>query len=362
MEVKTFDQIYTDMKNYIISRQDRLTDFNDGGVLSSQLEAHAREMAMLYVSCRVGFSTFLRALPYSVFGFSMKEGERASGDVVFSRSRPFSYDSTIPAGTTVSSGGLNFMTVEAGVIESGATDSIPIVVTAQDVGDRYNVPASTIQTIVSVLSADIVSVNNPAAATGGENAEDWASYTDRFADFILGLQRTNSSGILSGLTAMIRSHGIVEHFPPLDNLWNMTLYLEDGSGGMTPDDLAEAKRIVDGNFARGIGSYRAPGINVRYKTPEIVPITLNITVTTERDVANKIDQSVVANQVIDEVRRFINGRRIGDNILKSDITVLLRRLPSLSNVHVIKPERDIEIDESTQIARFEDCLVTVVTE
>jgi len=69
LEIKTFDQIYNDMKNYIIANQDKLTDFNDGGVLVSQVEATARQMAMLYVDCRVGFSSFLRPLPYSVFGF-----------------------------------------------------------------------------------------------------------------------------------------------------------------------------------------------------------------------------------------------------------------------------------------------------
>jgi uncharacterized phage protein gp47/JayE len=362
MEVKSFYQMYNDMKNYIIANQDKLTDFNDGGVLTSQIEAHAREMANLYVSCRVGFSSFLRGLPFSPFGFEMKEGEKASAKVVFSRSRPFSNDTNIPAGTIVSAGNFNFATVQAGVVLSGEIDSEPVIVTAQEVGDRYNAPASAINTIVSVLPTDIVKVINTDAATGGENAEDWAAYSDRFADFIVGLQRTNTSGIKTGLKDLIRSMGIVEHFPPLDGLWNMTFYLEDGSGGMTPEDLAEAKRIIDGNIAREIGSYRAPGINVQYTTPEIVPITLHITVTTERDIANEVDQSIVANEVIDEVRRYINGLKIGESLLISDIIVLLKRLSALSNVQPTFPLNDIMLNEDTQIARYEDCLVTVVTE
>jgi hypothetical protein len=362
MEVKSFDQIYNDMRNWIIANQDKLTDFNDGGVLMSQIEAHARVMAMLYVNCRVGFSTFLRPLPYSVFGFPMEEGAKASTEIKLSRSRVFSYDTPLPAGTTVSAGGLNFTTVEASSVKSGEVDSPLIIATAQGVGEKYNVPAGAIKTIVSVLPADIVKVTNPAPATGGENAEDWASYIDRFADYILGLQRTNGSGLLSGLSSLIRSHGMVEHFPPLDGLWNMTLYLEDGSGGMKPEDLAEAKRIVDGNIPLKIGGYRAPGINVRYRTPEIVPIVLHITVTTERDIVNEIDQSVIANQVVDEVRRYVNGKKIGEPILISSITVLLKRLRTLRDVEVTQPPENIEIDENTQIVRFDNCLVTVVTE
>ena len=119
MEVKTFDKIYSDMRNYIISHQDKITDFNDGGVLSSQLEAMARELALLYIQCRVGFSSFLRSLPYSIFGFRQEEGARASTQIVLSRSKPFSYETTIPAGTIVAAGSLNFLTSQVGAAASG---------------------------------------------------------------------------------------------------------------------------------------------------------------------------------------------------------------------------------------------------
>jgi hypothetical protein len=362
MEVKSFDQIYSDMRNYIIAHQDKLTDFNDGGVLASQIEAVAREMEMFYVRGRVGFSSFLRSLPYSVFGFRMKEGVKASTQVVLSRSKPFSYDTPLPAGTIVAAGNLNFLTSEAGAVLSGKTDSDPIPAIAQNVGEKYNISAGTIKTIVSTLPADIVKVNNPTPATGGENAEDWAAYMDRFAEYILGLQRTNNSGILSGLNGdhLIRSMTTDEHFPPLDGIYNMTLYLEDGSGGMTQEALAEARRIIDGDIAAGVGGYRAPGLKIRYLTPGTIPVTTHITVTTDRDIANEVDQSVVANEVIDATRKFINGLKIGESFLISNLIVALKRLSSLSNVRILYPVNDIMI-QSNQIARYEDCIVTVET-
>jgi uncharacterized phage protein gp47/JayE len=299
-------------------------------------------------------------LPYSVFGFPGKNGGKASTEVVFSRARAFSYDTVIPSGSMVSAGGLNFLTTAAGVILSGTTESAPITVTAEEIGDKYNISAGTIKTIASVLPADVVAVNNPAVATGGENAEDWAAYTDRFADYIIGLQRTNSSGLLSGLTNLVRSMGIEEHFPPLDGIWNITLYLEDGSGGMTADTIAEAKRIIDGNITKGIGSYRAPGINVRYKTPQNIPITVEATVRTERDVANEVDQSIIENQVKDELRKYINSKKIGEHVQVDDLTVLLKRLTSLSKVKITLPESDIEV-KADQIARFQSANVMVET-
>jgi uncharacterized phage protein gp47/JayE len=362
MEIKSFDQIYSDMRNYIIAHQDKLTDFNDGSVLGSQIEATAREIAMLYVRCRVGFSSFLRSLPYSIFNFQMKNGVRASTQIVLSRSKPFSYDTPLPAGTIVAAGGLKFLTTESGRVLSGEIDSDPISAIAQNVGDSYNVSAGAVKTIISTISADIVTVNNPAAATGGENAEDWADYMDRFADYIIGLQRTNNAGILSALNSghLIRSMNMEEHFPPLYGIWNMTLYLEDGSGGMTPEALDEAKSIVDGNISQGIGGYRAPGINIRYLAPEIIPVTLHITVETERDIVNEIDESVVANEVIEAMRKYINGLKIGKSVLISDLIVVIKRLSSVSNVKITYPISDITV-ESNNIARYEDCIITVNT-
>jgi len=359
VEVKSFGQIYGDMRNYIMAHQDRLTDFNDGSVLASQVEATARELASLYVACRVGFSTHLRSLPYSVFGFEAKEGVRASTRVVLSRSRPFSHETPIPAGTVVAAGNLNFVTSETAAVPAGETDSPPVPAVARDVGDGFNVDAGAVRSIVSTLSADIVAVNNPEPATGGENAEDWAAYTDRFADHVLGLQRTNASGFLSGLlgNGIIRSMGTVEHFPPLDGIWNMTLFLEDGSGGMTPEALAEAKRVIDGNMREGIGGYRAPGVNIRYLTPETVPVTVRVTVKPARDVAGEADRSVIADEVIRAARKFVNGLGIEESVLVSDLIVALRRLQIISNVRVSLPAEDVAVSRD-RIARYESCEVT----
>jgi hypothetical protein len=264
METKTYNQIYNDMRNYIAAHQDRLTDFNDGSVLSSQIEATARELALLYTRCRVGFSTYIRALPYSVFGFQMKSGLRASVSVVFSRSRPFSYETAIPNGSIIAAGSLRFHTTETGHIPEGGTDSGAVSAIAEAAGERYNLSAGMIKTIVSTLPADIVSVNNPSSASGGAENEAWSDYVARFSDYILGLSRTNLYGFKSALTAsgLARSLSIEEHFPPLEGIWNMTVCLEDGSGSMTGSALDEAGRIIDGSGG-DTGGYRAPGINIR---------------------------------------------------------------------------------------------------
>jgi len=127
METKTFEQIYADMVNYIISHQDRLTDFNDGSAAASLVESVAREIAELYVRTRVGYSSYLRALPSSPFGFEAKTGAKAAASVRFRRGRPFSHASPIAEGCVVAAGSLLFSTVSPAVILAGQTESDEVV-------------------------------------------------------------------------------------------------------------------------------------------------------------------------------------------------------------------------------------------
>jgi len=138
----------------------------------------------------------------------------------------------------------------------------------------------------------------------------------------------------------------------------MTLYLEDGSGGMTPEALAEARRTIDGDFPGGIGGYRAPGVNIRYLTPDIVPVTVHATVTANGDVVNEMDLLAVPEEAAGAVRKFVNGLKTGEPVLVSDLIVVLRRLPILANARVSLPAADVVIRRN-QIARYEECVVTV---
>jgi uncharacterized phage protein gp47/JayE len=359
MQAKSFNEILEAMRNYIISHQDKLTDFNDGAVLESQIEAMARELALLYVRCRVGFSSFLRALPYSVFNFKKKEGLKASVKLTFSRAKAYSYETIIPIGSIAAAGGLKFLTTELGAVPSGGKDSGEITAIAEGVGEEYNVGPQSVKTLITTLPSDIVAVTNTEAATGGIDNEDWGAYIDRFGDYILGLSRTNGYGFLSGLTDthLVRSLQIEEHFPPLGNIWNMTVYLEDGSGGMTDEAIALVKAKIDGDRTRTNGGYRAPGIHIRYLTPEKIPVDINVSVTVSHDVADDLGESVVTYEVAEAVKKFINGLLIGQSVLISDLIVVLRRISYIFDVKIPEQE-NIEIN-IRQIARFQSCDVTV---
>jgi hypothetical protein len=182
----------------------------------------------------------------------------------------------------------------------------------------------------------------------------------RFADYILGLQRTNEAGFRTALTGayVVRSLSIVEHFPPLDDIWNMTVYLDDGSGGISDLGKELVKKTVDGDGTPANGGYRAPGINIRYLSPEKEFIDLIINVTTVQDVTNEIDESVVIADVQKKTKEFIDGLKIGESLILSDLIVVLRRITYLDDVEIESPEENIVIAKH-KIARHRNCTVNV---
>jgi uncharacterized phage protein gp47/JayE len=360
MDIKSFKEIYSDVRNYIISHQDKITDFNDGSVLSSEIEAFSREMEELYIRCRVGFSSFLRGLPYSIFGFEQKPGKQAATTVIFYRSKAKPYETVIPEGTIVSASGLKFTTTDSGRISPENSESNEISAIAEKAGEEYNIDAGAVNTLVSTLTSDIVSVSNPNPATGGAAEESWQDYIARFADYIIGLQRTNGAGFRDALTRgyVVRSLSIVEHFPPLDDIWNMTVYLDDGSGGISDLGKDLVKKMIDGDGTSANGGYRAPGINIRYLSPEKEFIDLIVNATTVQDVTNEIDESVVISDVQKKTKEFIDGLKIGESLILSDLIVVLRRITYLDDVKIELPEENIVIS-TDKIARYRNCTVNV---
>lgn len=214
MNTKSYRQIVTQMKNRMIAAMSGITDFNEGSNIMTIFESIARPLEQGYIDTRTGYSNNLRAIPYSIFGFEQKKGQKASVQVVFTRNEPSESASTIPvgtrisgndlifitsqeaiieggskatvnvvftraeatssvtyipAGTRVSNGTLVFITTEIAVIGNGATQSGAVEAQAENMGEIYNVSAGTITTISdqSSVPEEITSVTNPDAAEGG---------------------------------------------------------------------------------------------------------------------------------------------------------------------------------------------------
>lgn len=356
MQIKPFSEIFNDMKNYIISSTTKITDFNVGSIVSSILESVATQINILYTKIKIGYDQFLEKVVYTIFGFTRKTGFYASGFVQFSRSQALTTVTDILQGVKVQGGDYQYVTTERGAVQANDTDSSLIPIIALLKGVSSNVLADTIVTIVSVVPEDIVIVTNPAVVTGGEDVETNIEFQKRFNDYIIGLQRTNVSGLRTAIQSLdaVRSVSIVEHFPPVTNIYNATTYVDDGTGNMPSTLEEEIAKIVNGDGTPEYLGYRATGINIRLLPPTTIGVNyaMEVTVFRAEEASARIDvETVTAN--------YTNGLLIGQKVTLTDLILAIRKLTYVRDVKITAPVDNVAI-ANDQIARYLSAIVTII--
>lgn len=344
--LKQYQVIYEDIKAYIIGAQDRITDFTAGSVISSEIEAFAREMALLYSDARAGFSEVLAKLAFSVFSITKNAAQYAVGTITFSRAITTA-SVTIPFGTQVStSGGVLYETTASAVIPSG-TGSVSVPIKAVESGKSGNVPAGTITVLVSGL-AGVDEVFNQGNVGGGVDEETDAEYLSRFRAFLLGLGKSNRWGIIYGalLNPALRSAALVEHFPPKSGYYNFTLYLDDGSGTVSSTTIAQVQSVIDGDGTAANPGYRAAGINADYLAPTAVPVDVAGTVV----VSFAVDLEEAKNILNTAVLTHLNAKVIGEDVVRAQIQKAILSNPWVLDLDITVPAANISIGQN-QIAR-----------
>lgn len=358
MNVEKYNSIINRMKNHMIAGQNKITDFNKGSVIMTIFESVARPMEQAYIDTRNGYMNNLRAIAYSVFDFEKKEGAKASVNVVFSRASATENSVTILSGTKVSDGTYTFITTSNAVIAANATSSTSVSATAEKVGLAYNVGANTITTIESVVPAEVVEVTNPAKAYGGADTESEAEMLQRFKTYINGLQGTNYYGLKSGILSIdgVRSVGIAEHFPPKNNIYNATIYVDDGTGSLTSDLKTKIETKINGEQTNENPGLRAAGIQIDVMGATNVPVNVSVHCKIYRTEA-----ALAIQEITQKIEETINGLGINENVIWTDIILALRGISyvkDISNLLINDSTDNITINVD-QIARFNTATVTV---
>lgn len=344
--LKQYRDIYNSIKLWIIAHQSRISDFNEGSVISSQIEAFARELAMTYSQARAGFSDVLTKMPYTIFGISRHEAQYAIGTVTFARTVTTTAV-TISLGTQVATaGGVIFETTELKSMAIGAS-SVAVAVRAIEAGTTGNVPAGTVTVPVSSIDG-VDTITNYGSIGGGVNEETDAEYLARFRAYLLGLAKSNTWGLISGalLNPALRSASIIEHFPPRSGLYNVTLYLDDGAGTVSAATIAAVKSVVDGDGTEANPGYRAAGMNVDYLAPSIVTVDVTATVYFSYDVSADEAKSLIDAAVLE----YLNSHIIGQDVIRAQLQKVILNFPWVLDLTVSAPAANTTISTG-QIAR-----------
>jgi uncharacterized phage protein gp47/JayE len=345
---KTYVAILEDMKAWIIANQDYITDFNEGSVITAFCEAVSQEVEQLYLRGKVGFTKYLPLLPFYAFGFSKQAGSTSAGTVIFSRNVATVDAVTIEIGTIVSTpSGLQFVTTAAGTIASGNTDSGSVTVEANDVGSAYNVPAHAIS-VVTTPVVGVDTVDNATATTGGADEESDNAFLQRFREYILGLGRGTTWGLVAGAKSVegVRSASVLEHFPPVTGYYNATVYIDDGAGNAPAELIAAVEDVLYGDGTTSNPGYKPAGINIRVLAPTLVTTDVTVELTDTAEVARDYITATVESVISD----YINNLTIGQDVIVSEIVQRVMEVQGVYDVVVSLPSANVSVG-STQVAR-----------
>lgn len=362
--VKTFIQLYTAQKNYLIGKSSLLTNFNDGSRTNTIIEAVglvASEMQEDF------FKALKKSIPTSVYngwGFTKLSGNKSVGKIVFSRSTVATEEYTIPIGTKIILNGIKYQTTEVGSIAIGQQNSSQISSESEIIGENTNISVNAIDTIAGFGSFinqpnGIESATNPVAFSGGTDEELDQDRIVRFRNYVNSLAKSPVSGILSAVESVegIKSVTVLENYP--SDGW-VTIYADDGSGSLSAakqDEIEDIVKGIEADFENYPG-YKAAGIYIQVLAPVIYSIDITATVTV-------IDESTLTNTeaetlAITKLQDYTNSLKLGEDWVKSEcVTAIQNSDPGIYDVVVSIPATDRVTIAGSELAKTGTISITV---
>jgi hypothetical protein len=355
-EIRRYKEIMEDAVARFAAGQDRITDFNEGSAIYCLLDTFSRLLERAYIGIRQGYNDNIRLVPYSLFNFKKKAGRYAAGRVTFRRAQAEAGLSAIPVGTVVSAGDREYVTVENGAIANGAIASGAIAIKARESGALYNKDAHTVTKVVSSLSSDIVSVDNEEAIVGGTEEESDGEAEGRFKEYINGLSGTNSYAIVEAARRVesVRSVSIKNHRPLYRGIFNLSVYVDDGSGGAEEATIEAVRLAVEGDGSAAHPGHVAPGVNIRVTRPESVAVYFEVTACVPVAGAGSAEALICG-----ALAAHIQNLLIGESVSITHAEAALLDIPCVLDARITKPAENVII-ESGQIAWYKGAAVKIV--
>ena len=252
------------------------TDLNVGSLERAHVESLALLMEESDQRFAMGVVTAVSESCYTAFGFSLLPPQSAVGSVIFSGYGPAETDIALPEGLQViSSTGAVFQTTASATLSEGAlsTDSVPI--RAVVAGVTGNVPAGSINRMVTpVLGIDMVL--NASNTAGGSATETSDARAIRFAAFLKTLVRGTKEALefaAFSASPAVADCRAIEPFllnpkpagvPDAGLVW---LFVDDGTDNTTLDPglVAAVTQWVEGyvdGSGRVVPGFKAAGVRV----------------------------------------------------------------------------------------------------
>ena len=356
-ESKNREIMLTEMEDYITSHTDKVSDFNEGSLISSIIGAVANTIEEVYYEIVLGWADTMRTAMQRSINFNKLDGAKSSGNVVFSRADIAPVDYIIQAGSVVAdTDGNRFITIEDVTLLLGQTESPSVAINSEIIGSDQNVPANTITTMVSTIIG-IESVTNPTATINGSDTETEIEYNTRFAEYLKGLIGATPSGIKKSALDVIGVRE-VELIEPEDTAGRITIFINDGSGTASTELLNSVEANIEGNGTIEDAGTRPAGIIITYRP------SLKIDIPVECVVYIKTGTNVdsAKTKIEEAITTHINSLPIGNDVILKGIEKAIQSVYGVEDLSISTPTANVSIDKiNGEIAKISTLSVVIET-
>jgi uncharacterized phage protein gp47/JayE len=222
--IKYFDTITASLVSWFSGNTAKITDMTVGSSIRLMFEAVGVELEGIYYQIYSGIINGIQNGVYQSFNFPLLQPQPASGSVVFSNLTPApGGGTTIPAGTQVSTAGVNgaapvtYQTTDTVVMLAGTT-SIAAIVIATTTGSVGNAIGGAINVLVGSPSG-VSSVTNPVAFFSGSDLETTSARAARFQTYIANLSRGTLGALENAALSVLTVVNAVAFESPILNVF-----------------------------------------------------------------------------------------------------------------------------------------------
>jgi len=298
----TVDQIYSNLKSTFLSKQSKLSDIDEPGVLYAILYGIAQKIAEV--------------------GCTRKDGTKATGTLRFSRSTPADRDYLIPKGTRARTPlqpdktYLSFETTEDATLQAGQT-SVDVPAQSVTAGSQYNVDANKIIILETKVNG-VTNVTNPSAFTGGVDPESDDDYRSRIPLYLDSLKRATADALKSAaLTVTNVADAIVEDGATPGTV---VVTVVGSSGSVSPETLSAVEAAID--------DYKGAGIRVTVQSAS----TITVSATFDLYVESGYDSGTVQSNAEQAVSDYLDALGLGDPAQLSEVIAEIMGVEGVDNV------------------------------
>lgn len=252
-------------------------------------------------------------------GLKRHRGLKAVGTVLVRVDSPLEYDLVIPEGTVFSTadGELEFVSTEEAVIYRGS-GSCFVSLEARSSGSRYNVPSSTVTTVVTYFSSGL-SITNSSAFFGGSDDEGDEAFRKRIIDSC----RNISNGLnptfykkLAESVEGIYSSSVVEN---AGSNRNVNIFIARKGCTAENSDAAKVQTLVNEN--------RIPGAAISVYPATESSVDMNISFSLK----NGWLVETVRSSISAAVREYFSEMKVGQGLTLAQLGARIIALDGVAN-------------------------------